>query len=77
MDVAYKQLNDTFHSVWSLNAELLAKQLDRSLIIVKLREIIADNQSITDDMDAALQRGQCRFQYLIVVLNKSSFPVSF
>lgn len=59
MDVAYKQLNDTFHSVWSLNAELLAKQLDRSLIIVKLREIIADNQSITDDVDVALQRGQC------------------
>jgi hypothetical protein len=50
-------MNDTFHSVWSLNAELLAKQLDRSLLMVKMKEIIEGDGAIADDIDAVLKRG--------------------
>lgn len=57
MENAFQHLNDTFHSVWSLNPELLAKQLDRSQLIVKMKEVIDGDVVLTDDMESALKRG--------------------
>ena len=58
MESSFHHLNDTFHSVWSLNAELLAKQLDRSALIVKMKEVVDNNNSLTEDVEVALQRGE-------------------
>jgi hypothetical protein len=50
-------LNTSFRRIWLINVENLCKQVDRSFILVKLRDIIDRDLMIVDDMEVVITRG--------------------
>ena len=58
MDATIQCLSSTFRRVWSLNTENLCKQLDRSMIVVKLKHVIEDDQHLPDETQIAIARGE-------------------